>query len=228
MSLMTKLTSPAARPPLFKAPAIAAQLADAEGRISALEARHREAALEAVSGNSPAATDLGLIESVESELTQTRQRITRLRAAHTAALEHDERERRRQVAALQATQVRAVRSHLNARDAAAEALSKALAEACAQWKVLIERSAKARAANPVGGQWPHGSVCDFGELKRLVEQELFRIGGDPDLGNPKSFPGANAHDLTLVHNPSAIPPLTDTLRQSSEHVLATLTGKEPE
>jgi hypothetical protein len=80
------------------------------------------------------------------------------------------------------------------------------------------------AANPVGStSWPTGSKCQLGELKRLVALEIHRLGGDPRIGGQLGFPGGHCTP-DLVHNLDAIPPMVETLKAASAHVLATLSG----
>ena len=96
-----------------------------------------------------------------------------------------------------------------------------------QWKILIEQSAKARSSIVIG-QWPTNceGYTDFFPIKTLVEKELYRIGGDPTLGNKRSFPGGSSHDIATRHQPDTITPMTTALAEASKFLLDTLQGKE--
>lgn len=212
-------------PPKPAAPDIARKLQEAETQLPVLEAQHAQDALDSVTGIDGAGARLSAtVEKIE----RLRERILTLCAAHKAAVERDAAEDRSCRAALQKTQIAAVRSHLAARDAAAEAFSAAQAEACKQFKIMQERSAKAVAACPVGFEWPGGSMCTFGDLSRAVAQEMYRLGGDPMPPHKKSFPGAKL-DFPLKANlkgePHKVPPLADSLKEASARVIRVLTGR---
>src|SRR5258708_6117758 len=118
-----------------KAPAVATKIAAAEQRLSALEAERPAVALDAVEGVAGGAERL---ETLGRQIETVKAEIATLRAAHSAARDHDEAVERAQRAQLQKTQVAAVRAHLAARDKAAEEMTAALAVACEQFRIMVE------------------------------------------------------------------------------------------
>lgn len=195
---------------------------EAEQKLADLEAEHRRVALESVSGVEGAADRLATI--IQS-MAETRDSIAILRAASSAATERDTAQERAQRAALRKTQLNAVKQHLAARDEAALALSVAIENAAVAWKTLVHRSEKARAANPVGGEWPSGSMCEFLDLRKAVEEELYRCTGNPELGARDQFPGADA-SFDFTHRPADLPKLVDAVKAATAHTLAILNGRD--
>lgn len=225
MSLIDRFKSdPAAAdakiPPMIS-PKIAADLQQAEAALATLQARYDGAALSAAL-NEPGAS--GVLADLLAGIATARDRVTALTAAHRAALTRDEASARQARALIQKTQINAVKSHLQRRDKAAERLAKLLEEAMAEWKLLTVHSEKAKLANPIGGEWPDGGCNGLGEVRRLVEQELFRLGNETVVSG-RTFPGAKVYHHDLDNNPPAVPPLADVLRKASEHVMAVLTGR---
>jgi hypothetical protein len=145
MSLMDNIRGkPGPKPlPPLQAPEIEQRLYHAQVRVSELCAQRRGTALDAETGDTSAAAQL---ENLNREIAAANDRVATLRAAHEAAVERDEATLRAQRAALQKTQLAAVRKHLEARNAAAVALTGALEEAAKQYRILLERSDKAQAA----------------------------------------------------------------------------------
>jgi hypothetical protein len=198
------------------------RLSVAETEYSEAEAEHGQAAFDREAGVSGAADR---VATAFASLAVARDRLASLRAAHVVAAERDAAAARASRAAIQSAQIRAVRSHLAARDAAAIELSVAIENACAAFKVLVHRSTKAAAANPIGGQWPPGSMTDFGDLKRLVEGELWRCGGEGAIGASGSFPGGRPPTFDHQNNPAGLPPMADGVKAASAHCIAVLTGR---
>jgi len=206
-----------------KAPDVEAKLNDALAALAALEEQHGEIALDDLLGEAGAAARLS---ALVKQMDATRATITTLRAALVAARERDAAAERAARASLHKTQLAAVKANLEKRDAAGEAFAIAAAEAVKQFRILIERSGKAHAANPLGGEWPAGGLHQLGELKRLCAQELFRLDAhDATYGNQKSFPGAAVSDLDKVGQPDKIVPLADELKANTAYIIATLTGR---
>ena len=227
MSLIDNLRgSPGAKPQhTVQAPEVAAKLATAEAELSELEAQHGGAALDALSGGSGATERLA---GINRQLAAARDSVTTLRAAHKAAVDRDAATIRAQRAALQKTQIAAVRKHLEARDAAAVTLSAAIAEAAKHYHVLLERSAKAMAACPIGTEWPGGTMCEHDPIRRLVEHELYRASASPGNRDGRAFPGAQLPGMEYEWQPAAVPPLADKISAASRYVMTELTGKAPE
>ena len=206
-----------------KAPDVEAKLREAQDALAALEARHGEVALDDLLGEDGAASRLS---ALVKQMDATRATVTTLQAALVAARERDAATERANRAALRKTQVAAVKSNLEKRDAAGSAFTIAAAEAVKQFRILVECSGKAHAANPLGGEWPAGGLHQLGELKQLCAQELFRLDAhDATYGNQKSFPGAAVADLDKVGQPDKIVPLADELKANSAYIIATLTGR---
>jgi hypothetical protein len=219
---MSIISNFAGKPKVVTAADIQNRLQAAQQELAAIEARHGDLALAAIGGADGAQTEF---DAATAALTKARGTVATLSAAHKAAIERDEANLRRSRAALQKSQLAAVRSHLNARDAAADAIATAIAEMAKQWKLLLERSAKARNANPIGGKFPSGALCGVQELQTLVAYELHRACTDGNGGEVggEELPGS----LRFAEGwpPTAAPPLVEKLRAASLHVVAVLTGK---
>jgi len=203
------------------------RIIDQNALVQQLDAKLAQASLEWACGAQGGSQTL---DQLDAQLTMARRELRALEAAHTLAAEQEKLRERAELAALHVTQVNAVTSHLRARDRAAEALSKAIGEAAAAFETLHEKSAKAYAASPGGPiNWPKGSKVGFGELRALVEQELFRLGHGARTNNGTGFglrfPGGAVNDLRFVNSPEAIPSLVDELHSATEFTIATLKGK---
>jgi len=224
MSLIDNLRgSPGTKPThSMQAPEVAMKLATAEAELRELEGAYGTVALEALSA-APGAKDR--LTAAERQLVDSRQRVATLKAAHRAAVDRDEATIRAQRASLQKTQIAAVRKHLEARDAAAIALSAAIAEATKQYHLLLDRSAKAQAACPIGTDWPGGTLCEPDPIRKLVEHELFRASASPGGHDSRDFPGAQLPGLEYEWQPAAVPPLADKINAASQYVMTELTGK---
>jgi len=206
------------------APEIEAKLAEASARLQELEKQHGDVALEQVLGVPGGDAKL---QKLVSEIATARQSVEKLRSAHAAALERDATSLRAERAALYKTQLNAVKANLAVSDSAAEALSQAATEAVKQFRIMVEKRAKAFAANPIGGEWPDGGIAHVNELKRLVAQELFRLDGrDTTFGDQHSFPGAAAQDHDKLGTPGEVDKLVDVLKQNSAYVISTLMGRK--
>jgi hypothetical protein len=206
-----------------KAPDVEAKLREAQDALAALEARHGEAALDDLLGEDGAASRLA---ALVKQMDAARGTVTTLRAALATARERDAAAERAARASLHKTQVAAVKSNLEKRDAAGEAFTIAAAEAIKQFRILVERSGKAHAANPIGGTWPDGALTHFSELKLAVQQELYRLDGHTDpMGDTQAFPGAAVHDYNKVGQSDKITPLADELKANSAYIIAKLTGR---
>jgi len=227
MTLIDNLRgSPGAKPTHpMQAPEVAAKLATAEGELSELEGQHGGVALDALAGVSGATERLA---GINRQLATARERVATMKAAHKAALDRDEAAIRAQRAALQKTQIAAVRKHLEARDTAAVALSAAIVEATKQYHLLLDRSAKAQAACPIGTSWPGGTLCEPDPIRKLVEHELFRASASPGGHDSRDFPGAQLPGSEYEWQPAAVPPLADKIKAASQYVMTELTAKAPE
>ena len=208
-----------------KAPDIAAQLSQAESDYAALQAEHGSIALDAIAGL-PGGSDR--LQELQRDLATIGDRVATLKAAHKAAIERDEAAVKAQRAALQKTQLAAVRKHLEARDAAAVAFSRAIEEATKQFHTLLDRSAKAESACPIGMAWPHGSLCGRDPIRALVANEIFRLSASPGNGDGRALPGAEMPSPEYQWQPAALPALGEKIGAASKYVLAKLTGKAAE
>lgn len=219
MALLETLRAKAPQSPTLAD--VAARLHEAERELADVEARHGLAALEAF--QSP-----DTLAGIQRDLMAARDRVELLRAAHKAAINREEQETRRQRAALQKAQVAAVRKHLEARNKAASALVQRIEDVAALYRTLLEASAKAQAACPVGIAWPGGSLCADGELRGLVQAEFYRASAQPGDKDRRALPGSQSPHVNLSHDPKAIPAMDQAVVDASAFVLATLTGKAPE
>ena len=216
---------PGTKPAQMQAPDVQRKLRAAEAELSELEAQHDAAALDAVIGEAGAEDRLA---TLNRDLTRARDHVAMLRGAHKAAIERDQAIIRAQRFALRRTQMAAMRAHLVARDAAAAALRAAIEEATKQYRALLDRSAKAIAACPIGMSWPLGTDCEADPIRRLVTHELFRLSATPGNRDGRSLPGAELPSPQVEWQPQAITPLADKIKQGSDYAISILTGRAPE
>lgn len=210
-------TAPSASPP-----EIAAKLATAEAEVAGLEA---VAALEALV-DSPTAKDR--LAGIQARLAAARESAASLKAAYRTAVERDGTTIVIRRAALQKTQLAAVRKHLDARDAAAVALSAAIAEVVKHYHTLLDRSAKGMAACPVGTTWPPGSECEPDAIRKIVASELYRASASPGDRDGRTVPGGQLPDGEYLYQPATIPAMEEQIKKASDHVIAKLTGRGQE
>ena len=143
-------------------------------------------------------------------------------SALAAAVSRDERAAQARQAEERAKQIVAVRKHLANRAKYAAGLSDAIAQACKHFKELMAESELAtQAAAPIGGL-PAGSMCEFYEIRKAVEVELFRCSADGSFSTALVFPGGKSHDLMKQHNPDAFIPLVDHVKQAHEKALQSI------
>lgn len=219
MNIFTKTAAP-------REAEIARQLSEAEDLLGALDLERGAVALEAMTGNASAEARLA---EINRKLAPAKEHVETLRAARRAIVARDEANLREQRAAQRRIQINALRQHLGARDTAAEKLAGLLVEAVKQWRVLLDRSAKAQSACPIGSVWPVGGTeCGDLEIRRLVARELFRVSDDRDggNGNPKAFPGAQSPSAQYLYQPEALPPMVDTIKAASAYVLNKLASEQ--
>jgi hypothetical protein len=208
-----------------QAPDVLRKLRVAEAELAELETQHGNAALDAVIGDAGAQ---GRLDTLTRNLASGRDKVATLKAAHHAAIERDEAAVRSQREAIRKTQFTAMKQHLAARDAAAVAFSAAIAEAAKQYHTLLDRSAKARAACPIGETWPYDTLCEIDPLRLAVEHEIFRVSATPGDMDGRSLPGARLPDVKVQWQPEATVPLADKIKKASAYTIAKLTGKAPE
>lgn len=201
----------------------AAILAKAEKRrttaLAHLERCEREFASELLDGvlnvdEAGAFKTKKALDAARTEDSTAAQILEAAREIHSKALDADQ-------AAQRLAQIAAIADHLAQRDAAATALGAAITEACSQWRALQEHSANALS---IGPPLPRAGLVEFAELKHAVERELFRLGGDPEIGSAHSFPGVKAPDFQTLNNPKANPPLALVMSEATAHILAALKG----
>ena len=218
-SLIDSLKSRPKPPPPNPVADVAAKLKTAQDELTRLEAQYGEQALDALLDNS----DTG---PLSRKLATAREHVETIRAAHKAALEREQQEIQRQRAELQKAQLKAVKKALANRDAAAELLQTKIKEAAEQFHILLDESAAARKACPVGFSWPGGDLCGDSDLMTLVANALYRENVRP--GKPldrRDFPVPAADDLAHVDDPKAIPELGKSIKDASAYVLSKLTSK---
>ena len=204
--------------PAITVTAIEAKLAKARQDVAGFQAEHGEAALAAVAGTAGAQNRL---DGLRHALAQAQGEVSTLDAALIAAKERDAAALRKNRAALQKTQFAALRKHLEARDAAAEALVAAIAETARQWKILVERSAKAQAANPIGGIFPDGALTTEGALLEALELEIARAFAVERV--EASYPGLRPIDAAEL-----APALMGKIKNASAHVVKAIASRQAE
>ncbi|HVM77630.1 MAG TPA: hypothetical protein VMU06_01335 [Stellaceae bacterium] len=221
MSVLTKLKpAPGGNSTMETSSAIAERIRATEAEIARLDGDLGQTALAEFLGAEGATEKAtALCQQMEEQRTM----LTKLKSAHIAALEREEIEQRRVRAQLARTQIRNVKECLKARDEAAVALNGTVAEVCRQFRILIDKSAKAKAACPLDMKWPNDALCDFGDLRRLTEEALWKHGGNPAIGARDNFPGGKTSVL-FAGQPENIPDLAETIKKASSHVLAALEG----
>jgi hypothetical protein len=221
---MTLLETVRGRPAAKLAPrgAILAELKIAEAEVARLEAQHGAAALDAFANETGAEKRL---EDLNRQLATGRERANTLKAAHKAAAEREEAAILAQRAALQKTQRAACLKHLQARDAAADALSIAIADAAEHYHALLDLSAKAQAACPVLTQWPDGSLCDEGSIRRLVGGEMCRVSVTAGNRDGRALPGSALPGTEFEWQPNAIAPMAEQVKAASAFLASRLKGE---
>ncbi len=196
---------------------IGEQIGRTDTELRELRSKFGPLALNAAQGIEGADKEITALErQIEEAQTQRRQ----LEGAYAVALEQEARAEQRARAKMYAAKLRDVQQHLAARDASAQALSAAIAEAVKHYRAMVEQSTLAIEASPA--KWPTGSGCELGILRRQVEVELFRLSGDGTLTGSMNFPGAQHHDLSKALNPAGLPALPDVLSKASVHTVAML------
>jgi hypothetical protein len=199
--------------------ALQTRLADAIRRIRELESQYATVSLEWAAGGPAEAAKR---DRLEADVTAAKRDRDALSAALALAREAEAIRDRENAAAIRATQVRAVVQQLRARTRAAVELSAAIEQAADAFRRMISASEKARAACPIGTAWPMGGLVEFHELRKLVEIELYRHGGDPSLSHARSFPGGHPRDLSKISDLASLKPLAEELQAADDFVINTL------
>jgi hypothetical protein len=207
-------------------PDILRKLETARAELASIATRHAEAALDALTGGADA---IAALDSVNRELGMARERIENLSAAHKAAIDRDQAAARAQRASLQRTQINALRKHLEMRDQAAIALADIVGKFSVEYRKLVDHSAKAVGACPLGYEWPDGvALCIPDEIKVVVGAELWRVA---DVRNPHEYrngehplapPGAAADQADFIGYPTRTPPLAERIARATSAILARL------
>ena len=206
------------KPPLTPAPAeLEAKIAAAEARLELARADHAQAALEAEGGLPGAAERLTRAAELRNAAFD---RVEDLRGALTAAQAEVERQRARMQAKLRKENLARVAAALDRRDEAAGHLSEHVGAAVAAWRELVEWSDKAAIPVP-GGVVPDGALLKVGELRRLVERELYRQGARA-LDHGHDFPGGRPYDVMMADQPDRLPALAEECKAASRWALKTL------
>jgi hypothetical protein len=204
--------------------ALRRRIAEQHALVQSLDAEHAQASLEWASGASGSSAKL---EELEGRLGTARREARALAAALSLAEQHEAQRERERLAALSAAQIRAVEQHFAARDKAAEELAIALDNAASAYRRLVERSQKAHGATPLGMTWPLGSPWHVGELRALVEREIYRLSSNGSLSGAEIFPGGKCGDLRNLNQPDKLEPLTDALKRFSAFTLGEFKGHKP-
>lgn len=203
------------------APDIRKKLDGLQSKLSSMQSQLAEMAFEAHQGSAEAARKF---ITTKEQIEQIKAEVSQLNLALKVALERDHAEVLRQRASLHKGQLAKVRKDLDARDAAARAMETALAQAAEQYKIVIERSRAASLANPIGGEWPAGSISELHEIKPLLAAQLYKLMPGDVMGRLSPFPGADC-DLDYRGLPDKIKTLADALSENSRYIMTTLTGK---
>ena len=207
----------------LQAPEIETRLKAAKARLAELEAQHGPAALDAVAGSLDASEHLA---DLNQRLTKVREQVATLHSAHAAAVARDAATVQAQRTALRKTQINAIRKHLEARDAAAIALSSALEEAAKHFHTLLDRSEKALRACPLGMTWPDATLCELDALRALVANEMLRASASPANREGHKFTDPTLPSLDYAFQPKAVPLLADKIKAASQYTIAKLAEKE--
>jgi hypothetical protein len=193
---------------------IESKLSQAQEAVGAFGAEYAEACLDQINGKAGAQNR---VETIEAEHAKAAATVKQLSAALAFAKERDALKLRTNRAALAKSQLSAVKTHLAARDKAAEAMANAIAAVAREWQILVHRSEQAQRANPVGGTWPDGAATGEGELAHLVELEFARacsVEKASPLPNQRSIEGAGT-----------IRPLVSQIKDASTHIVQTLQAR---
>ncbi|HEV2545917.1 MAG TPA: hypothetical protein VGU20_01130 [Stellaceae bacterium] len=222
MSKLTETMKAAFKAPLPDPVKLENRIAGQLALVRDIQQRHETAAFDWANGN--ASEDA--VVALDAELVAAQRELRALQAAHKRAVEERAAIERARVAALHETQINAVQGHLKVRDKAAAELATALEQVAAAYKQLVKSSEKAKAANPLNGQWPGGALCTLDELKAVIAHEMFRLMGDPALDGRLTFPGAMVPDYRFLQRPADITPLVEVIERASKHTLDVLKGRK--
>jgi len=205
-------------------------LADVDAKIAARNAEIqalRQQQLEA------AGNDAGVAEftKFDAKIEEVQRQVKYLQAQRIVA--------EQKIAAAKQTEHRAafaaVRKNFSrcctTRDSEVAALVAASVEFVTRWRNLCSTNQRLSLA------WPSGIVLQGlligeNELRRAVENEIFRLSAAPFIGGGKSVkappaaPGSVCHDLMSVGKPSAIKPLTELMAEANAALLSYIDGKE--
>jgi hypothetical protein len=169
------------------------------------------------------------LAALEKEIASARANVGKLKAAHGAALARDDAAILAQRASLYKAQFNTIKRQLERRNQAAQELQDAFGIVADKFKIMIEASRAAKNATPVGTTWPEDALpalIDFDGIKLLVSNEMYRVAGDPALGNKFTYPGAKQTPGN-EGQPHLIEPLVDRMKAHTAFVLEKLTGKTP-
>lgn len=205
---------------------LASVISAANAELADLKSKHGAVALSVVEGAAGAERALA---DLNARIAVTRDHIATLQAAQRLVTEREQAEIVAQRANLHKAQINAVKRELGKRDQAAADLTEAFEKVSRAWKTMIEASRAAKAATPIGTQWPQDGLPDTitaDGISRLVANEMFRQAGDPTIGNRASFPGS-APTPGNEGQPDKIVPLVAAMKAHTAFVLEKLTGKAP-
>jgi hypothetical protein len=226
MSVIDTIRGKAPSPPATKfpqpaLPIVRRKLDEAQAALAAQEQKCAELGVDVAMGE----IDPSVLTTERKVLYGLRQDVEQLQAAAKVAEQRDKTTLEAQRQSIRKTQLAAARKHLQARDAAAAALSAALTEASKQYRLLVEHSAQAQAAKPIGlNQWPGAEEFKPSAIARLVAAEMYRVSADVvGVGIRNVLPGAAAPDIMHKHNPQGVAPLAETISKTSAGVAARLT-----
>jgi hypothetical protein len=204
------------------------KLADAEAALPDLERRHVTAALDAQC-DVPGASEA--LVAARIALGEGQDRVRDLRAALAAQREQDALAEAAAKERLRQSQMASCREHLRLVEAGFDRLSEAFAIIAANWWTVVEQLEAAQAVWPIGMPQPQRLFFTAPELLLLVSKQLHRAGGQPPGkiaigGHRLAFPGAVA-DAHEIHDPEAIPPLVDTVREKLNVIRQALRSGAP-
>jgi hypothetical protein len=197
---------------------IAQKLLAAQNELAELERENGEALLTALAAGA-SASDLA---ALSTKLTAARNHVAALSTAHAAAIARDEEQARVARASLQKSQLNALRKHLEARDKHAEEFSQHIEAAALAYHAMLDKSAKAIAATPIGCTFPSSSLCEQDGLRRAVAHEIARVSMSPGNRDGRALPAPALPSLEFEMQPQKIPPMADQIKRASERVVSTL------
>lgn len=191
---------------------VAKRLAAAEDDLDALRLRYAPLAFAAEEGDTAATEQLAVLNK---DIRDTEDRIRSLTAAKAEADRIAEIKAQVARENLYNSQRKAVEAHMSAEQRHLAAFVEHQAKALGEWFKALDCAERVRASWPIGADWPDGSWPDVQQLQSMTAIELFRLAGQPVTG--RLFPGS-APAYGLEHDPKAVRPIADVIREASRYL----------